>query len=204
VGYIDIHPGLVAETHGENAMKKLAPLVELLENRVEFLEREVAAAESRGRHREMHHVRDKTLAFIGGAAAVLQREGVEPSRAHAISAELHDIMKHAVLGDDHANESAAAPKPPLIPMDIETAFEALPNTPRTGLLFFDDGVRFAEKYYGTAWPMIPLTDEQIVEIRDEHLPSQGEALDCIAYARAIERAHGIATAQEQPKWAPKE
>jgi hypothetical protein len=33
-----------------------------------------------------------------------------------------------------------------------------------------------------------LTDEQIVEIRDEHLPSQGEPFDCIAFARSIERA----------------
>lgn len=33
-----------------------------------------------------------------------------------------------------------------------------------------------------------LTDEQIVSIRDEHLPSQGETFDCIAFARAIERA----------------
>lgn len=30
-----------------------------------------------------------------------------------------------------------------------------------------------------------LTDEQIVAIRDEHLPSQGEQFDCIAFARAI-------------------
>lgn len=31
----------------------------------------------------------------------------------------------------------------------------------------------------------PLTDDQIVEIRDEHLPSQGERFDCIAFARAV-------------------
>jgi hypothetical protein len=30
-----------------------------------------------------------------------------------------------------------------------------------------------------------LTDERIVEIRDEHLPSQGDSFDCIAFARAI-------------------
>lgn len=33
-----------------------------------------------------------------------------------------------------------------------------------------------------------LTDEQIVAIRDEYLPSQGEPFDCIAFARGIERA----------------
>jgi hypothetical protein len=31
-----------------------------------------------------------------------------------------------------------------------------------------------------------LTDDEIVEIRDEHLPSQGEPFDCLAFARAIE------------------
>lgn len=36
--------------------------------------------------------------------------------------------------------------------------------------------------------MSTLTDQQIVEIRDEHLPNQGERFDCIAFARAIERA----------------
>lgn len=30
-----------------------------------------------------------------------------------------------------------------------------------------------------------LTDEQIIAIRDEHLPAQGEGFDCIAFARAI-------------------
>jgi hypothetical protein len=38
-------------------------------------------------------------------------------------------------------------------------------------------------------PAVPqataLTDEQIVAIRDEHLPSQGERFDCIAFARAL-------------------
>lgn len=33
-----------------------------------------------------------------------------------------------------------------------------------------------------------LTDEQIIAIRDEHLPSQGEAFDTLAFARAIEAA----------------
>lgn len=32
-----------------------------------------------------------------------------------------------------------------------------------------------------------LTDAQIVAIRDEHLAAQGEAFDCLAFARAIER-----------------
>ncbi len=30
-----------------------------------------------------------------------------------------------------------------------------------------------------------LTDEQIVEIRDDHLPSQGGTFDCIAFAKAV-------------------
>jgi len=30
-----------------------------------------------------------------------------------------------------------------------------------------------------------LTDERIIEIRDEHLPNQGESFECIAFARAI-------------------
>ena len=38
---------------------------------------------------------------------------------------------------------------------------------------------------------VSLTEGQIVEIRDEHLPSQGECFDCIAFARAIEAAHGV-------------
>jgi hypothetical protein len=32
---------------------------------------------------------------------------------------------------------------------------------------------------------VPLTDEQIIAIRDEHLPNQGESFDCIGFARAI-------------------
>lgn len=36
------------------------------------------------------------------------------------------------------------------------------------------------------YKLVPeLTDEQIVEIRDDHLPSQGDSFDCIAFARAI-------------------
>lgn len=35
-----------------------------------------------------------------------------------------------------------------------------------------------------------LTDQEIIEIRDEHLPSQGESFDCLAFARAIESAAG--------------
>lgn len=35
--------------------------------------------------------------------------------------------------------------------------------------------------------MSALTDAAIVEIRDELLPSQGEAFDCIAFARAVEQ-----------------
>lgn len=31
-----------------------------------------------------------------------------------------------------------------------------------------------------------LTEAEIVAIRDEHLPSQGDTFDCIAFARAIE------------------
>jgi hypothetical protein len=37
-------------------------------------------------------------------------------------------------------------------------------------------------------PIRTLTDEEIVEIRDEHLPSQGDSFDCIAFALAIEAA----------------
>jgi hypothetical protein len=37
-------------------------------------------------------------------------------------------------------------------------------------------------------PAEPLTDERIIEIRDRHLPNQGDSFDCIAYARSIERA----------------
>ena len=33
-----------------------------------------------------------------------------------------------------------------------------------------------------------LTDAEIIEIRDEHLPSQGEQFDCLAFARAVIRA----------------
>lgn len=44
-------------------------------------------------------------------------------------------------------------------------------------------------------PAVPqLTDEQIVEIRDDHLPSQGDSFDCIAFARAI-----LATAYAAPR-----
>jgi hypothetical protein len=56
--------------------------------------------------------------------------------------------------------------------------------------------RDAEKFrlfwryaHEAAPPAVPqataLTDEQIVAIRDEHLPSQGERFDCIAFARAL-------------------
>ena len=30
-----------------------------------------------------------------------------------------------------------------------------------------------------------MTDAEILAIRDEHLPSQGEAFDCLAFARAL-------------------
>lgn len=30
-----------------------------------------------------------------------------------------------------------------------------------------------------------MTDAEIMAIRDEHLPSQGEPFDCLAFARAI-------------------
>ena len=39
-----------------------------------------------------------------------------------------------------------------------------------------------------------LTDEQIVAIRDEHLPNQGESFDCIAFARAVLAAYDARTA----------
>ena len=32
-----------------------------------------------------------------------------------------------------------------------------------------------------------MTDEDIIEIRDSLLPSQGESFDCLAFARAVER-----------------
>lgn len=32
-----------------------------------------------------------------------------------------------------------------------------------------------------------MTPERIIEIRDEHLPSQGEAFDCLAFGLAIAR-----------------
>lgn len=32
---------------------------------------------------------------------------------------------------------------------------------------------------------VALTDEQIIEVRDECLPNQGERFDCLAFARAI-------------------
>jgi hypothetical protein len=43
-----------------------------------------------------------------------------------------------------------------------------------------------------------LTDEQIVAIRDDHLPSQGERFDCIDFARAIEREVRAALASPTP------
>lgn len=36
---------------------------------------------------------------------------------------------------------------------------------------------------------VALSDEAIIAIRDEHLPAQGEPLDCVAFARAV-LAHG--------------
>ena len=33
---------------------------------------------------------------------------------------------------------------------------------------------------------VTLTDEEIVMLRDEYLPNQGEPFDCVAFARAIE------------------
>lgn len=36
--------------------------------------------------------------------------------------------------------------------------------------------------------MADMSDAEIVAIRDEHLPSQGEPFDCIAFARAILRS----------------
>lgn len=49
----------------------------------------------------------------------------------------------------------------------------------------------------------PLTDAQIAEIRDEHLPSQGEPFDCIAFARAVLRASQSAASVDDWKAAAK-
>lgn len=74
---------------------------------------------------------------------------------------------------------------------------------KAGLLFADLGSTtqeraihaFAEIVRGahlTEPPLVdrcvPLSDEQLVAIRDEHLPNQGEPFDCIAFARAIQAA----------------
>lgn len=44
-------------------------------------------------------------------------------------------------------------------------------------------------------PQRSLSDAEIIEIRDEHLPSQGESFDCLAFARAVLSA---ASQQEPP------
>lgn len=41
-----------------------------------------------------------------------------------------------------------------------------------------------------------MTPERIIEIRDEHLPSQGEAFDCLAFGAAIAREERRATLTE--------
>ena len=52
-----------------------------------------------------------------------------------------------------------------------------------------DGIKAAHELAAQPAPEgVSLTDEQIVEIRDEHLPSQGDSFDCIAFARAVIRA----------------
>jgi hypothetical protein len=89
-----------AEMHKVPQKAMVAPMVAALEARIAFLEAEVLAAENRGRHNAMHHVRARTLAFINNAAKVLAREGIALERSHAIAAELHDIMKTAVLGEN--------------------------------------------------------------------------------------------------------
>jgi hypothetical protein len=82
------------------------------------------------------------------------------------------------------------------PAQQETAYEYL------GYIDAGDVLRYGPPpannechvYRRTSAPPVapkPLTDEQIIEIRDEHLPSQGEQFDCLAFARAIERAHNI-------------
>ena len=35
-----------------------------------------------------------------------------------------------------------------------------------------------------------MTDEDLIAIRDNHLPSQGDAFDCIAFARDVLKAQG--------------
>jgi hypothetical protein len=44
-----------------------------------------------------------------------------------------------------------------------------------------------------------LTDDEIVEIRDEHIPSQGEQFDCIIFARAIEARVRVEALEEAAK-----
>lgn len=39
----------------------------------------------------------------------------------------------------------------------------------------------------------PLSGAEIVEVRDEHLPNQGDRFDCIAFARAVIAAHEAKT-----------
>jgi hypothetical protein len=55
--------------------------------------------------------------------------------------------------------------------------------------------------WGLAASPVP-TDEQIIAIRDEHLPSQGEAFDCLAFARAVLAASPPAPPTPQPAAQP--
>lgn len=41
---------------------------------------------------------------------------------------------------------------------------------------------------------VALTDEEIIGIRDAHLPSQGESFDCLAFGRAIAGAAAMRAA----------
>jgi hypothetical protein len=61
------------------------------------------------------------------------------------------------------------------------------RTERGALRFVDDDeIAMWTGWQGRAQRAAqPLSDEQIVEIRDEHLPNQGERFDCIAFARAV-------------------
>ena len=62
---------------------------------------------------------------------------------------------------------------------------------RHGLRYYSDGNREEVPLYTAPTPRKPLHDMAVFDLADEHLYEGGKNYGILAFARAIERAHGI-------------
>ena len=109
-----------------------------------------------------------TLEVLDAALAQPQAAQPEPQVPALSDAEVRHIARTTPMGGSNRERDAN-----LIRAGFDVGVSAAQPAPR------------AEP--AAVGELPPLPDGRIVEIRDEHLPSQGETFDCIAFARAVER-----------------